>query len=89
MGESVERRDLDVGLILTAAGQKQRKVFVVFAELLTDADRDIRLAAAESLGRIGDQRAASVLMTALSDKDNAVRRAAVKSLEDLNFQGAK
>jgi HEAT repeat protein len=69
--------------VLTAAGHKQRRVFAIFVELLADADRDVRLAAAESLGRLGDKRAASALMTALSDGDDNVKRAASRSLEEL------
>jgi HEAT repeat protein len=70
--------------VLTAAGHKQRRVFSIFLELLTDLDRDIRLAAAESLGRLGEKRAASALMTALSDSDEMVKLAASKSLEALD-----
>jgi HEAT repeat protein len=74
--------------VMTAAGNKRRKVFSVFVELLKDTDRDIRLAAAQSLGRLGDARAASELMTAMSDPDGAVRHAAAESLEFLHFLGA-
>jgi HEAT repeat protein len=90
MGQSaIQRGSLEHGTsVLTAAGQKQRMVLSAFVELLRDGDRDIRLAAAESLGRVGDQRAASALMTALSDGDEAVRRAAARSLEFLHFLGA-
>lgn len=74
--------------VLTAAGQKRRKVFSVFVELLQDADRDVRLASVQSLGRLGDPRAASSLMTAMSDTDEGVRHAAAEAVEFLNFLGA-
>jgi hypothetical protein len=84
-----QRGALDQGTsVMTAAGQKQRNVLSAFTEFLADPDRDIRLAAAETLGRLGDQRSASALMTALSDSDEDVRRAAAKSLEFLHFLGA-
>jgi HEAT repeat protein len=90
MGKLNDRRagDADGKTVLTAAGQKRRKVFSVFAELLKDPDRDIRLASAQSLGRLGDARAASSLMTAMSDSDEAVRRAAADAVEFLHFLGA-
>lgn len=74
--------------VLTTAGQKQRKAAAIFIDLLRDIDREVRLAAAQSLGRLGDQRAASALMSALSDRDEAVRRAAAESLEFLHYLGA-
>jgi HEAT repeat protein len=74
--------------VLTAAGQKRRKVFSVFVELLKDQDRDVRLASVQSLGRLGDPRAASALMTAMSDADESVRHAAAEAVEFLNFLGA-
>ena len=74
--------------VLTAAGQKRRKIFSVFVELLQDPDQDVRLAAVQSLGRLGDPRAASALMTAMSDTDESVRHAAAEAVEFLNFLGA-
>lgn len=71
-----------------SANQKRRKVFTVFVELLQDPDRDVRLASAQSLGRLGDPRAASSLMTAMSDADEGVRHAAAEAVEFLNFLGA-
>jgi len=74
--------------VVTAAGQKQRKVLAVFVELLQDPDRDVRLASVESLGRLGDPQAAASLMTAMSDADETVRHAAAEAVESLNFLGA-
>ena len=70
----------DTAVVLTSAAQKHARVMSAFVELLHDADGDLRLAAAESLGRLGDKRAAEALMTVLSDDDTVVRRAAVESL---------
>lgn len=80
--------EADGTVVMTAAGQKRRKVLSVFVELLKDRDRDIRLASAQSLGKLGDPRAASSLMTAMSDPDETVRRAAAEAVEFLNFLGA-
>jgi HEAT repeat protein len=80
--------DTEGTTVFTAAGQKRRKVFSVFVELLQDPDRDVRLASAQSLGRLADPRAASFLMTAMSDPDEGVRHAAAEAVEFLNFMGA-
>ena len=57
--------------------------YALFAELLFDRDRDLRMAAAVSLGRLGEKSAATILTTASRDADFAVRRAAVSSLAAL------
>jgi HEAT repeat protein len=67
----------------TPARRKQQAVLSTFTELLRDADADLRLAAAESLGRLGDAQARSLLMVALTDSDNAVRVAATQALADM------
>jgi HEAT repeat protein len=72
--------------IATPAKQRQQRVFNTFLELLLDADGDLRLAAAEALGRLGDFRAKSTLMTALSDPYDAVRGAATQALTLLGIQ---
>jgi HEAT repeat protein len=48
--------------------------------MLCDADRDLRQAAAEALGRLGDRRGESALTYALADPDPWVRHAAGQSL---------
>jgi HEAT repeat protein len=73
----------DAANLATSTSRKQRRVCSIFMELLADSDRDVRLAAAQSLGRLGDKRAAAALMTALSDRDDAVKLAASASLEAL------
>ena len=55
-----------------------------FADLLFDRDRDLRLAAAEALGRLRERNAVSVLAAAARDADSAVQRAAHAALVALN-----
>jgi HEAT repeat protein len=65
--------------------EKRRKLAVsLFLAILCDADRDLRLAAAESLGRIGDRRAESALVRALQDEDEGVRTAVQQALHELH-----
>ncbi len=54
-------------------------------ETLSDADRDLRQAAAEALGRFVDNRVVSPLVTALDDQDEWVGRAAALALNHLNW----
>jgi HEAT repeat protein len=53
-------------------------------DLLFDRDRDLRLAAAEALGRLRDRHAVSVLAAAARDADPAVQQAAHAALAALN-----
>jgi HEAT repeat protein len=76
-----EIRGHDTATVLTTAVQKQNRVLAVFVELLNDADSDLRLAAAQSLGHLKDQRATSALIAVLSDDSEPVRRAAAEALE--------
>jgi HEAT repeat protein len=52
---------------------------------LCDTDRDLRLAAAEALGRIGDQRSIQALSRSLHDADEWVRDACAGSLSLLGW----
>jgi HEAT repeat protein len=54
--------------------------FDILAELLGDRDRDLRLAAAEALGRLRDKRAATLLAPVIHDDDAFVRQAAERAL---------
>ncbi len=87
MGELKTEASAEVtGEIATPARRRQQALVTVFEELLRDADADLRLAAAESLGRIGDIRARSSLMTAMTDADEAVRRAASEAVTQLHAE---
>ena len=59
-------------------------VLDIFQELLCDRNRDLRQAAAESLGRLGAKQAAPALTNALQDADVEVQNAAARSLEALS-----
>jgi HEAT repeat protein len=80
---AVEHSDTEMA---TPARRRQQAVMTAFTDLLQDADGDLRLAAAESLGRLGDSHARSPLMTALKDVDKAVRLAAAHALADLGVE---
>jgi len=54
------------------------------ADLLFDRDRELRVAAAEALGRLREKNAASILAAAARDPDHAVQQAAEKALAALN-----
>ncbi len=68
------------------ARQRQKAVLNAFMDLIKDTDGDLRLAAAESLGRLGDARARAPLMTALTDMDKVVRLAAAHALANLGVE---
>jgi HEAT repeat protein len=70
----------------TPARRRQLAVLTVFTDLLKDTDVDLRLTAAEALGRLGDARGRSPLMTALMDVEKAVRLAAAHALADLGVE---
>ncbi|HPC58724.1 MAG TPA: HEAT repeat domain-containing protein [Kiritimatiellia bacterium] len=63
---------------------KRRKLAVsLYLAMLCDRDRDLRQAAAEALGRLGENRAEAALARALSDSDPGVRWAAEQAIEAL------
>ena len=69
--------------------EKRRKLAgSLFLAVLCDADRDLRQAAAEALGRLGEQRAQSALARAARDLDAAVRAAAEHALQLLGASQA-
>jgi HEAT repeat protein len=53
---------------------------------LKDRDKDVRKAAAQALGKIGDPRAVEPLIPALSDKDNDVRSVTAEALGNIGAQ---
>lgn len=58
-------------------------VYTLFADLLFDRDRDLRLSAAVSLGRLREKTATAILSTASRDNDYCVRQAALSALTAL------
>ena len=58
-------------------------VYALFADLLFDRDRDLRMAAAVSLGRLRDKTATAILSTTSRDPDYCVRQAALSALAAL------
>ncbi len=65
---------------------KRRAAVDALLEALADHDRDLRLAAAESLGRIGDARAVRALTAAVQDEDAWVRESAALAARVLSAQ---
>ena len=64
--------------------EKRRKLAVsLFQAILCDSDRDLRQAAAEALGRLGERRAEPALTRALRDPDTVVRFSAERALQAL------
>lgn len=64
--------------------EKRRKLAVsLLLAILCDPDRDLRHAAAEALGRLGERRAESALTRTLRDPDTVVRSAAERALKAL------
>lgn len=58
-------------------------VYALFADLLFDRDRDLRMAAAISLGRLREKSATAILSTAARDPDYCVQQAALSALTAL------
>lgn len=78
-GSTPEEEKLSV-----SSPEKRRKLAVsLFVATLCDLDRDLRQAAAEALGRLGDERAQSALVRALGDEDAGVRLAAETAFKSL------
>jgi HEAT repeat protein len=64
--------------------EKRRKLAAsLFLAILCDSDRDLRQAAAEALGRLGERRAEPALSRTLRDPDAGVRLAAERALQGL------
>jgi HEAT repeat protein len=69
---------------VSSTPEKRLKLAVsLLVATLCDEDRDLRQAAAEALGRLGDARAQSPLMRAMADVDAGVRHAAELAMKSL------
>ena len=55
----------------------------VLVDLLSDFDRELRFAAAEALGKLGQSSALNALQRSLKDGDRLVRKAAAAAVEAL------
>ena len=58
-------------------------------QMLTDWDAEVRLAGAESLGRLGDARANEILTDALGDRSEWVRQAAGEALRRIGGEAPR
>ena len=81
----IDVRDLqaDPASVKLAMKSGPSPVYSLFADLLFDRDRDLRLAAAVSLGRLREKSATTILSTASRDADYCVRQAALSALTAL------
>lgn len=69
------------------AGQFRNEVAIqIFSEAMRDGDRDLRQAAVEALGRIGDHRLCEPMSSLLQDQDEMVRESARTALLALGWQ---
>ena len=69
----------------TAIRLRQQVAIDALLKALNDYDSDLRMAAAEALGRICDARLTGPLVTALEDMDQWVRQAAARALQRMGW----
>ncbi|MGV3757049.1 MAG: HEAT repeat domain-containing protein [Verrucomicrobiota bacterium] len=86
--EAAQESELETKLSKAADPMQARKQTTLEALLISldDSDRDLRHAAAEVLGRLAEKRAAAALEKHIQDKDEAVRKAAAKSLQNVGWE---
>jgi len=72
----------------SATGRRRKLAATLFLAVLCDQDRDLRQAAAEALGELGEGRAVSALIRALGDPDPSVRTTVEQSLRLLGAPGS-
>ena len=70
------------------AGQRRQLALEMFLATLQDFDRELRVAAAEALGRLGEKAATPALTAGLQDPDLAVRAAVQQALRALRQPAA-
>jgi HEAT repeat protein len=74
---------------LSSPAEKRKRMAVnVLIALLQDLDRDVRQAAAEALGRLGDERSRQALTRAADDMDGDVAAATQMALQALGAAAA-
>ncbi|HVR35051.1 MAG TPA: HEAT repeat domain-containing protein, partial [Methylomirabilota bacterium] len=83
---AVESAQPDLNTFSSTAQLKRQEALEVLRSVLQDPDRDLRQAAVEALGRIGDHRVGESLAAALADEDVWVRRASAASLTHLHWE---
>lgn len=66
------------------AGLGPQAVALLIAAL---SDKDVREAAADALGKLGDSRAVEPLIPVLGDKDGSCRKSAARALVDMYHRG--
>jgi HEAT repeat protein len=82
----MRQRHIEVAAQVDPEKQKRELVIAVLTDTLRDMDRDLRQAAAETLGRITDLAVVGPLVSALDDQDVWVGRAAALALNHLNWK---
>ena len=70
-------------VLIEASHQRKQSAVDVLVGLLADFDHELRFAAAEALGRIGQTNALTPLARSLKDADKAVRKSAAQAIETL------
>jgi HEAT repeat protein len=75
-----------VDTVTSPAEKRKRMAASIFIALLEDRHRDVRQAAAEALGRLGDDRAEQALTRASGDPDGDVAAATRMALQALKSQ---
>ncbi|EEF60795.1 HEAT domain containing protein [Pedosphaera parvula Ellin514] len=81
----MQQRHIEVADQVDPEKQKRELAIAMLTDTLRDMDRDLRQAAAESLGRIADIAVVGPLVSALDDHDEWVGRAAALALNRLNW----
>lgn len=80
---------LKVGVINSLGARRDEKAVAVLAGLVTDANRDIAVAALDALGRIGNKAAAEALGAATATETRALANARVECADRLASAGEK
>jgi HEAT repeat protein len=84
----MRQQHLETSFVTNPAHERSNRAVSILVDTLRDFDRDLRQAAVEALGRIGDSNTIHPLVSALDDQDDAVGRAAALALNHLNWEPA-